>query len=130
VSRTKEILSQAAAAPLLTPAAACAEEQVTWARQERVHRNARTQAAAAEAAAPLLVMCGRCPIITSCRAWAVVEGYTGIAAGAAWAAGIERPAHWVPGHPPRQPRSTEDRNPDAGGEPRFGASPTSPESPN
>jgi hypothetical protein len=104
VSRTKEILSQAAAAPLLTITAVCAGEQESWSRQERKHRRARTQTTAAEAAAPLLRLCARCPLIDNCRDWAVVEKYTGIAAGTAWAAGIERPAYWVAGHPPRQRR--------------------------
>ena len=100
MSASKVVLAQHAAAQLV--AAACGEERDTWNRQEQLHDAATTQAAARAAATPLLAICASCPIVAECRQWAVVDEYTGIAAGAAWVNGVEKQAHWVPRRPPRR----------------------------
>ena len=52
-------------------------------------------AEARAAAAPLLAICGTCPVLEACRDWASIDQYTGIAGGAAWVEGREKPAYWV-----------------------------------
>lgn len=54
---------------------------------------------------PLLEVCDSCPVVAECRVWAVEDSYTGVAAGAAWQDGQERPCSWIPGHPLRQQAS-------------------------
>ncbi|GAA5000252.1 hypothetical protein [Actinopolymorpha pittospori] len=100
MSASKEVLAQQAAARLV--AAACGEERDTWNRQEQLHDAATTQAAALAAATPLLQICASCRIVADCRQWAIVDEYTGIAAGTAWTNGVEKSAHWVPRRPPRR----------------------------
>lgn len=89
----REVVARDEAARLY--AAACKESRAVWDRQERLHAAARSQVVAAKAARPLLRICGGCPIVAECRSWAEVDRYTGIAAGAAWVNGVEKPTHWV-----------------------------------
>lgn len=96
-SRDKEVLAQAAAARLT--GAACAGQGETWDLQEQMHAVAGSQAKAWAAAEPLVAICARCPIVAECCEWALVDEYTGIAAGAAWVNGVEKPAHWIHRHP-------------------------------
>lgn len=100
MSAGKEVLAQAAAYRLA--AAACGEESETWNRQEQLHDEARSQAAARAAAVPLLQICSVCPVVRECRDWAMVDEYTGIAAGAAWVDGRQKPVHHVRRHPPKR----------------------------
>ncbi len=94
----RQVLARDASATLV--AAACKEERDLWNRQEDAHAAATTKAQARVAAGPLLEVCAVCPITQACRRWAEVDQYTGIAAGAAWLNGKERPVHWV-----RRPQS-------------------------
>ncbi len=80
-----QVLAAAAASALY--AAACKEERVLWDEHERAHGQALTPAVAARAAQPLLEVCASCPVKPACQAWAEVDGYTGIAAGAAFVNG-------------------------------------------
>lgn len=100
MSDSREVLARAAAARLY--AAACREDRDLWNAQEQLHDQATTQGMARAAAAPLLQICADCPVVAECRTWAVVDDYTGIAAGTAWVNGMEQPAHWVRRHPPRR----------------------------
>lgn len=100
MSATRDARAQQAAARLV--ANACGEHTDTWNRQEQLHASASTQAEARAAAAPLLRICGSCPIVDECRQWAVIDRYTGIAAGSAWVNGVPKPAHWVHRHPPKK----------------------------
>jgi hypothetical protein len=95
-----QVLARAAAARL--HAAACRGQLEPWNDGEYLHAMALTQGEARTAAAPLLAVCAQCPVQPECRDWAQVDKYTGIAAGSAWADGVQAPAHWVPGHPPRR----------------------------
>lgn len=97
MSARQEVLAQQAAARLI--ANACGEHTAVWNRQERAHADATSQAEARVAAAPLLGICATCPIVGECRQWAILDSYTGIAAGSAWVKGVARPAHWVHQHP-------------------------------
>lgn len=101
MNRNTKVLARAAAVDL-PRTAACAGEGRLWSAQEQQHASATTQEEAREAAAPLLEFCHRCPLISACDRWAATDEYDGIAAGRAWAGGKSTPAHWVPGHPPKQ----------------------------
>lgn len=96
----RNVTAQEASARLI--ANACGEHTDTWNRQEQMHAAASTQAGARAAAAPLLEICASCPIVEECRQWAVIDNYTGIAAGSAWVNGQPKPAHWVHHHPPKK----------------------------
>ena len=87
---TREALARAAAARL--DGAACREQGELWAAQEAAHKSAEGQPAAAAAAAPLLALCARCPVVPLCAQWAQVDAYTGVAAGQAWVDGVAKPA--------------------------------------
>lgn len=89
----RQVLARDASAALV--AAACKEQRDLWNRYEDEHAAAVTKEQARAAAEPLLEVCAPCPIIQACRRWAEVDQYTGIAAGAAWLNGQERPVHWV-----------------------------------
>ncbi len=89
MSSRREVLARQAAARLY--AAACREEGELWNTQEQLHEQATTADAAQAAAAPLVQLCGGCPIVAECQAWAVIDEYTGIAAGSAWVNGKEKP---------------------------------------
>lgn len=97
MSRRREVLAREAAARLY--AAACREERDLWNTQERLHELATTEAQAHAAAAPLLQICEGCPIVGECRAWAVADDYTGIAAAAAWVNGKDKPVDAMRRHP-------------------------------
>lgn len=97
MSGHREVLAQQAAARLV--ANVCGDHTKTWNRQERLHEFAANQAEATAAAAPLLEICATCPIVEECRQWAILDRYTGIAAGSAWIKGVARPAYWVHQHP-------------------------------
>ncbi len=97
MSASREVLAQQAAARLI--ANACGSHTALWNRQERAHAAASSRPEARAAAAPLLEICGDCPIVAECGQWAVLDQYTGIAAGSAWVKGVGRPAHWVHQHP-------------------------------
>lgn len=94
--RDREVLAQQVAATLR--AAACRDQVVAWNRGERDWAAATGPQAAYEAAEPLLLVCGGCPIVTECEIWAGMDKYTGIAAASAWSNGKRRPAHWVRNH--------------------------------
>lgn len=76
-------------------AAACKELRTLWDQHEQAHAAAATHDEARRAAAPLLEVCATCPITVSCREWARIDGYTGIAAGQAWHNGEQRPPHSI-----------------------------------
>jgi hypothetical protein len=94
------VLARAAAARLRE--AACKNQSAFWNAQEAVHGAAETQAAARVAAWPLVEVCHGCPVVQLCAEWASVDRYTGIAAGAAWVNGRQRPLHWVRRQAPRR----------------------------
>ena len=100
MAEVNELLARNTARRLI--AAACRGRRDLWNAQESAHRQATSQAAAATAAQPMVTICDTCPITGECHLWAEADQYDGIAAGRAWAGGIERPVHWVPGHPPRK----------------------------
>ena len=58
---------------------------------EQAHAAAATHDEARRAAAPLLEVCATCPITVSCREWARIDGYAGIATGPAWRDGEQPP---------------------------------------
>lgn len=89
---SRVVLARDAAARL--SAAACKELYELWDRQEKLHGDAATQEVAHESAQPLLAICAGCPAVIECRSWAEVDEYTGIAGGAAWVNGVEKPVHW------------------------------------
>ena len=89
----RKVLAQNASFVLV--AAACANRSQQWNAGEVEHARASTKEQAQAAAAPLLELCARCPILVQCRSWAQVDSYSGIAAGAAWRSGKQRPAYWV-----------------------------------
>lgn len=100
MSPGREVLAQQAAARLF--ANICGGKSDLWNRQERQHNAAKTKSGARSAAAPLLEVCASCPIVQDCTQWAILDRYTGIAAGSAWVDGVARPTHWVPKHPPKR----------------------------
>lgn len=100
MSAVRSAVAQDASARLI--AAACKGLRETWSQGEADHDAARTQDAAREAAVPLLRICASCPIVAECREWAIVDEYTGIAAGTSWVDGVEQPVHWVRRHPPKK----------------------------
>ena len=100
MSAHKDALAQQASYRLF--AAACGEDSKLWNQQEELHDSATNQAVARSAATPLLQICAACPIVAECREWAIVDEYTGIAAGTAWVNGVEKPVHWVRRHPPKR----------------------------
>lgn len=93
-------LAQAASAGLI--AAACDGMGVEWNTQEQRHADARTREEARAAVEPLLAVCADCPITTDCATWAALDEYTGIAAGTAWANGLQRSPFAVRGRPARK----------------------------
>lgn len=95
--------AQAAARRLL--AGACRNMGWLWNRQEGLQAAAVTRQEAMDAVVPLLEVCASCPVVAECRVWAMEDSYTGVAAGAAWQDGQERPYSWIPGHPLRQQAS-------------------------
>jgi len=99
---SRAILAQQALAQLV--AADCGGEGALWSRQEAHHNAAITRDAALDAAEPLLDICADCPVVPACRQWAILDQYTGIAAGTSWVNGEEKPVHWVRGHPPKRTR--------------------------
>lgn len=99
----KEVLARAAAFELMS--SACGGHGSMWTEQEKMHDGATTRAASKAAAEPLLRICATCPIQAKCRSWAIVDEYTGIAAGTAWSNGHPRPVDWVRRHPPHRAAS-------------------------
>ena len=93
MNRNRAVLARHAAARLI--AAACRDKRDLWNAQEQLHEQTTTQAEACAAAEPLLRICANCQIVAECRAWASVDDYTGIAAGATWVNGKQKPVDWV-----------------------------------
>lgn len=62
---------------------ACRELGQMWNQHERVLAAAGDvdEQAKAAAARPLLEVCGTCPVRQSCREWAELDDYTGVAGG-------------------------------------------------
>lgn len=85
---SQEVLARQAASRLI--AASCVGMGRRWSQLEARHEQATTPSEAARAAAPLVEVCRQCPISAECRTWAVLDSYTGIAAGSLWVKGIER----------------------------------------
>lgn len=85
---SQEVLARQAANRLF--AAACVGMGPLWSQREAMHEQATTPEEAVQAAAPLVRVCRQCPIMAECRTWAVLDSYTGIAAGSLWVKGIER----------------------------------------
>lgn len=92
-TRERERIARSLAAYLAWNGA-CREEGELWGAAEREHAEAPTQWAAGAAAAPALALCRGCPVLDSCGRWAVVDRYTGLAAGQAWIEGEPRPSSW------------------------------------
>ena len=99
MNRNRAVLARHAAARLI--AAACRDKRDLWNLQEHLHEQATTEDEAHAAADPLLRICANCRIVAACRDWASVDDYTGIAAGAAWVNGKQKPVEWVR-QPPRR----------------------------
>lgn len=71
-----------------------------WTAIESAHASARNSAAAAAAAAPAIALCARCDCRQLCGELAVIDRYTGLAAGAAYRNGQRRsPARAATGRP-------------------------------
>lgn len=83
--------------------AACKAQSAWWVSCERDLEWAETVVEARAAAAPVVEMCRSCPVLDLCELWAVLERYSGLAAGHAWEKGrkrdpmvpMEDPAGWV-----------------------------------
>lgn len=88
-----EVLARQAANRLV--AAACVSMGPEWSRREQAHEKAATPTDAITAAAPLVLVCRRCPIVDECATWAVLDSYTGIAAGTLWVKGVQRDIEMV-----------------------------------
>lgn len=82
-------------------AAECRDLGWLWNRQEALLSEASTRAEAIDAARPLIEVCLTCPIVNECRAWAVEDSYSGVAAGTVWHEGRESVRSWTPAAPDR-----------------------------
>lgn len=65
----------------------CAVPGSGWNAAEQRHVEARSDAEAADAAAPAMALCAECPVVEACRLWAALDRYTGLAAGRSWIRG-------------------------------------------
>ena len=65
----------------------CAVPGSGWNAAEQRHAGARSDAEAADAAAPAMALCAECPVAGECRLWAGLDRYTGLAAGRSWVRG-------------------------------------------
>lgn len=74
----------------------CRFDARLWLAGEQAHANAPSPAAARDAAAPLVALCAQCPVCRMCGQWAIVDRYTGIAAGWAWKNGRPRSVRVIP----------------------------------
>lgn len=76
--------------------ARCAGLPLMWSALESQHSQAATpEEAAAIVDQASTIACDGCPAFMACAAWARVENYSGLAAGAAYESGERRPADWV-----------------------------------
>lgn len=86
--RDREVLARDAAARL--GPAICRGQRDLWNACERAYLEAENPAAAGQVADGALLLCDECPVLDWCAAWAAVDRYTGLAAGAAWTNGRRR----------------------------------------
>jgi hypothetical protein len=107
---SRETLAREAAARLAVSRLAeggCAGQGTTWSELEQRHRRARTETAAREVVDEIRHdFCGGCPALLGCGQWAQVQRYTGLAAGAAYEAGVRKEATWAVGPPGRRRRAS------------------------
>jgi len=61
--------------------AQCRGPSEWWSAREAAHSNASSRFQASAAAAPAMILCSRCPLITHCGLRAQLDEYTGLAAG-------------------------------------------------
>lgn len=78
---------QLAMAIALAGRAECRGRPEWWSAHEAAHAAASSRRQAADAAAPALALCARCPVVGDCGLRAVLDGYTGLAAGVAYVNG-------------------------------------------
>lgn len=90
----RDVLARDAAARLRQ--ASCREHRELWDRQEQMWDVSDTDDEAAAAAEPALALCDECPVLAHCAAWAEVDLYTGLAAGAGWRNGRRSRRRWRP----------------------------------
>ena len=82
---SRDIIARHLARTLLD--AACAEHARWWTQWEAAHNAAISPETRDEAARPAFALCGRCDALDVCAAWAEIDTYTGLAAGAAYRKG-------------------------------------------
>ncbi len=67
--------------------ATCADHARWWTQWEAAHNAATSPETRDDAARPAFALCGRCDSVEVCAAWAEMDTYTGLAAGAAYRKG-------------------------------------------
>lgn len=82
---SRDLISQHLARALTN--AACTDHSLWWTQWEAAHKAATSPETCDDAAQPAFALCARCDALDVCAAWAEVETYTGLAAGAAYRKG-------------------------------------------
>lgn len=86
--RLRRLSEAAELAALLVREGNCAIPGVGWDEAEILHARASNSVAADRAAEVVLRLCVNCPVVELCGQWAVVDQYTGLAAGRSWSWGV------------------------------------------
>lgn len=96
---SREVLAREAAAKAAAsdlPAGPCAGHSLLWTVLERAHRQARTAEESKDVVdAARREFCSRCPALMRCGVLAETQKYTGLAAGAAYEAGVRQAPNWI-----------------------------------
>jgi len=82
--------------------AACTDHAHSWTQYEAAHNAATSPETRDDAAQPAFALCGHCDALDVCAAWAEIDTYTGLAAGAAYRKGsrVDHTLRW--GRPERR----------------------------